>query len=330
MTRVFSGIQPSGDLQLGNYLGALRHWTEDQHRNDSVFCVVDLHAITVRQDPKELHHKTLETMAALIAVGLDPEVCILFVQSQVNEHTQLAWLLECTASFGELSRMTQFKERSAKDGTGHVSAGVFTYPTLMAADILLYDTDRVPVGDDQRQHVELTRDIAERFNSRYGNVFVVPEAVIPRVGARVMDLQNPKSKMSKSSNSLAGTVQLFEPPDSIAKKLRRAVTDSDSEVRFDVANKPGVSNLLTILASVLGRSPDEVAIEFSRYGDLKTATADAVIDLVTPIRARRDELLGDLGELSRLTEVGAHRAQAIATDVLARAHAAMGFVARPN
>ena len=243
MTRVLSGIQPTGDIHLGNYLGALRQWTSDQHEHDSFYCAVDLHAVTVQQDPEQLRSKTLETMATLIAIGLDPDICTLFVQSQVHQHTELSWLLECTVSYGELKRMTQFKDKAAKQGDSgqeHISAGLFTYPALMAADILLYDADRVPVGDDQRQHLELTRNIAERFNSRYCNTFTIPEAAIPAVAARVMDLQSPNVKMSKSLNSPQGTVGLLDEPSTIGKKLKRAVTDSDNDVRYDWAKKPGV------------------------------------------------------------------------------------------
>jgi len=330
MTRVFSGIQPSGEFHLGNYLGALRYWVDDQQVNESIFCVVDLHAVTTQQDPEELHKKTLEAVAALLAVGLDPQMCTVFVQSQVHEHTELAWLIECTTSFGELSRMTQFKEKSSQGTGGHVSAGLFTYPALMAADILLYDTDRVPVGDDQRQHLELTRDVADRFNSRYGDTFVVPKASIPPVGARIMDLQNPSAKMSKSAESTAGTILMFEELAAMAKKLKRAVTDSESEVRLDFENKPGVSNLISILASASNRDPLSIADEYDRYGDLKVATADAVVELMAPIQRRRAELLADPAELTRLIELGASRAQAMAAPVLERARAAMGFVARPT
>ncbi len=332
MTRVFSGIQPTGELQLGNYLGAVRHWTKDQHEHDAIFCVVDSHAITNPQDPAELRAKTVETMAGLIAAGLDPDVCTLFVQSQVAEHAQLAWMLECTASFGELSRMTQFKDKAGRQeskGTGgFVSAGLFTYPALMAADILLYDTHFVPVGDDQRQHLELTRDVAERFNSRYGETFVIPEATIPTVGARVMDLQSPTDKMSKSAESDSGTIMIFEDPASITKKFKRAVTDSDSEVRYDVEEKPGVSNLLSILGAATDQKPSDVAAEYTRYGDLKVATAEAVVAVLEPIQARRAELLADPGELQRLIAVGAEKAEAIAAPVYARAREAMGFLAR--
>jgi tryptophanyl-tRNA synthetase len=328
MTRVFSGIQPTGELQLGNYLGAVRHWTVDQHVHDSIFCVVDLHAITTQQDPNDLRDKTLETMAGLIAAGLDPQVCTLFVQSHVHEHSELSWMLECTASFGELSRMTQFKDKSVRHEKSFVSAGLFTYPALMAADILLYDTHRVPVGDDQRQHLELARDVAERFNSRFGETFVVPEASIPKVGARVMDLQNPENKMSKSAETASGTIMVFEDPASIVKKFKRAVTDSDTEVRFDPQTKPGVSNLLSILGGATDSDPAALAGQFERYGDLKLAAAEAVVALLEPIQARRAELLADPAELMRLIAVGADKAQAIASPVLARAKQAMGFLPR--
>ena len=254
MTRVFSGIQPTGNVHLGNVLGALLRWVDDQHTADSLYCVVDLHALTIPQDPVELRESTLRLAQTLLAVGLDPEVCTLFVQSQVHEHAELAWIMQCTASYGELSRMTQFKDKS--DKAGFVSGGLFTYPALMAADILLYDTDLVPVGDDQRQHVELARDVAERFNSRYGDTFVVPKATFPTAGARVMDLQDPTSKMSKSADSAAGTILLLDEPKVIEKKIKRAVTDMDAEVRYDVAAKPGVSNLLSILGVVTGRTPE--------------------------------------------------------------------------
>lgn len=329
MTRVLSGIQPTGDIHLGNYLGALRQWTIDQHEHDSFYCAVDLHAITVQQDPAELRTKTLETMAALLAVGLDPDVCTLFVQSQVPAHTGLSWLLECTVSFGELRRMTQFKDKSARQGDAgqeHVSAGLFTYPALMAADILLYDADRVPVGDDQRQHLELTRDVAERFNSRYGKTFVVPEAAIPTIGARVMDLQLPTNKMSKSADSPQGSVQIFEDPSSIEKKFKRAVTDSDNEVRFDVREKAGVSNLLSILGAATGSDPEALAEGYTQYGPLKAAAADAVIALLAPVQTRYAELMADPGELQRIIAVGAGKAAQIADVTLARAQDAMGFL----
>tara|TARA_Y100001970_G_scaffold269924_1_gene363174 strand:+ start:129 stop:1127 length:999 start_codon:yes stop_codon:yes gene_type:complete len=329
MTRVLSGIQPTGDIHLGNYLGALRQWELDQHEHDSFYCAVDLHAVTVQQDPEELRAKTLETMATLVAVGLDPEVCTLFVQSHVPYHTELSWLLECTVSFGELRRMTQFKDKSAKQGDGsqeHVSAGLFTYPALMAADILIYDADRVPVGDDQRQHLELTRDIAERFNSRYGDTFVLPAAAIPKIAARVMDLQEPTNKMSKSAESSLGTVGIFEDVGSIAKKFKRAVTDSSNDVRFDFESKPGVSNLLSILGAATDKDPELLADEYTQYGPLKTDAAEAVVNVLEPVQLRRSELLADPAELDRIIARGAEKASEVAALTVRRAKEAMGFL----
>ena len=268
MTRVFSGIKPTGNVHLGNLLGALVHWVDDQREADSIYCVVDLHALTVPQDPAELRETSLRLAQILVAVGLDPEICILFLQSQVHEHTELAWLMECTAAFGELRRMTQFKEKA--DKADFVSGGLFTYPALMAADILLYDTDLVPVGDDQRQHVELTRDLALRFNSRYGDTFVVPEATFPTAGARVMDLQEPTNKMSTTGGSEAGTVLVLDDPKTVAKKIKSAVTDSGSEVKRG-DGKEGIENLIQILAVARGSTEDEIEREFegSGYGDFK-------------------------------------------------------------
>jgi tryptophanyl-tRNA synthetase len=326
MTRVFSGIQPTGDLHLGNLLGAIRNWVDDQRRADSFYCVVDLHALTVPKAPGEVRQATLELAQVLLACGLDPEACTLFVQSHVREHTELAWLLQCVTSFGELSRMTQFKDKSER--RDFVSAGLFTYPTLQAADILLYDADEVPVGEDQRQHIELTRDVAERFNSRYGETFVLPRATIPRAGARVMDLQVPTDKMSKSADSPAGTVYLTEDLASVARKFKRAVTDSEAEVRFDVAAKPGVSNLLSILGAVTGRSPEEVARGYTQYGPLKADTAEAVVELLRPIQERVAELRADPGHTAALLSVGAAKAGEVAAGVLARATAAVGLLPR--
>ena len=321
--RVFSGIQPSGELNLGTYLGALRRFVADQGSTTSTFCIVDLHAITVPQDPAVLRQRTLDTAAVYLASGIDPDVSTLFVQSHVAEHTQLAWLMECTASFGELSRMTQFKEKS--DQQKFVSAALFTYPALMAADILLYDADRVPVGDDQRQHLELTRDVAERFNSRYGPTFVVPEADIPKVGARVMDLQEPTRKMSKSIESPQGTVLMADDPATIEKKFKRAVTDNDGEVRYEPASKPGVSNLLSILASATGGDPVALADGYEQYGPLKADTAAAVIELLRPIQERLAELSADPTALAELLAKGADRARAFAEVTLARAQTAVGL-----
>jgi tryptophanyl-tRNA synthetase len=326
MPRVFSGIQPSGELTLGTYLGALRRFVRDQGDSDALFCIVDLHAVTVPQDPETLRRRTLETAALYLATGIDPDVSTIFVQSHVHEHPELAWMLECTVAFGELRRMTQFKEKSEQQE--FVSAGLFTYPALMAADILLYDTDRVPVGDDQRQHLELTRDIAMRFNSRYGQTFVVPEADIPKVGARIMDLQNPTAKMSKSVDSPQGTVLMLDPPADIERKVKRAVTDTGDEVRFDPATKPGVSNLLSILAAATGGDPGALAERYDQYGPLKADTAAALVELLRPIQERYAELLDDPGQTADILDKGAAKAQSIASATLERARAAMGLLPR--
>ncbi len=326
MARVFSGIQPTGDLHLGNYLGALRRFAAEEQSPDAVFCIVDLHALTVPQDPAALRARTLQTANLYLASGLDPDVCTLFVQSHVPEHTELAWLMECTASVGELRRMTQFKEKSAS--AEFVSGGLFTYPALMAADILLYDTERVPVGDDQRQHLELARDLAIRFNGRYGDTFVVPEAAIPTVAARVMDLQNPTAKMSKSVDSPQGTVLMLDDPDTIARKIRRAVTDTGTDVRYDPDTKPGVSNLLAILSAVTGTPPGELAGRYQQYGPLKADTADAVVEVLRPVQARYRELEADPDATLAVLEKGAARARETASVTLARAHGAVGLLPR--
>lgn len=326
MKRVFSGIQPSGDLHIGNLLGALVNWSKMQDDYDAIYSVVDLHALTLPQDPEVLRKNTISHSQLLMAVGIDPERSILFVQSQVPQHSQLAWLMECTVSYGELSRMTAFKDKSNRDSTKFVSASLFTYPALQAADILLYDTDIVPVGDDQRQHIEITRDIAERFNSRYGDTFVVPEHRIPPAGARVMDLQHPERKMSKSEGESPGTVWVLEDFKKIEKKFKRAVTDSDGEVRYDIEAKPGVSNLLDILSACTGTAPDELAENYSQYGPLKGDTADAVIELLRPIQERYAELQADPAETERLLGIGAAKAEAIASEVLARAKKNVGLL----
>jgi tryptophanyl-tRNA synthetase len=326
MTRVFSGIQPTGDLHLGNLLGANRNWVVDQHERDSLFCVVDLHALTVPQDPAELRRKTVEVVQLLIAIGLDPDVCTLFVQSHVPAHAELAWLMECNVGFGELRRMTQFKDKS--DRTEFVSGALFTYPALMAADILLYDADRVPVGDDQRQHLELARDIAIRFNGRYGETFVVPEAAFPRAGARVMDLQEPTNKMSKSAESPQGSIGVLDDPKDVERKIKRAVTDTDNEVRYDVAAKPGVSNLLSILAACTDRDPDALAGDYSQYGPLKKDTAEAVVALLEPIQERFAELSADPAATEDLIAKGADKANTVAVEVLERARDAVGLLPR--
>ena len=324
MSRVLSGLQPSGDLHLGNYLGAVRNWVADQERFDCFYCIVDLHALTLDISPDELRSRTEETALDLVAAGLDPLRCTLFVQSHVAEHTQLSWLLECTATMGELNRMTQFKEKSA--GKDSVRVGIYTYPVLQAADILLYDAERVPVGDDQRQHLELARELAHRFNHRYGDTLVVPEAAIPVAGARVMDLQHPENKMSKSVNSPLGTVLMLDGPDEIRRKVKRAVTDTDGEVRYDPAAKPGLSNLLELLAAATGSTPKEVAGSYQRYGDLKGDVADALVELLRPVRERREALAADPHAVTSLLATGADKAREVASATYRRAASAIGLL----
>lgn len=326
MTRVFSGIQPTGSLHLGNLLGAVRNWVLDQHQADSLFCLVDLHALTVPQDPAELRRSTMELATLLVACGLDPNVCTLFVQSQVAAHAELGWVMQCTAAFGELRRMTQFKEKGER--ADFVSGGLFSYPALMAADILLYDTNRVPVGDDQRQHVELTRDLALRFNSRYGDTLVVPEATITRAGARVMDLQTPTNKMSKSADSPLGSIGVLDDLSAISKKVKRAVTDADNEVRYDPSAKPGVSNLLSILAACTGADAEALASQYQQYGPLKADTAEAVVELLRPIQERQRELAADPATMLSLLHLGAAKAETMAVVVADRVRAALGLLPR--
>ena len=326
MTRVLSCIQPTGEVHLGNYLGALRNWVSGQHKADVFHGIVDLHALTVTEEPGIIGRNTLQLAAVLFAVGLDPDVATVFVQSHVPEHSQLGWIMECTVSFGELSRMTQFKDKSAKREAEFVSAGLFTYPALQAADILLYDANEVPVGDDQRQHIEITRDIATRFNHRFGETFVIPKSVTPPSGARVMDLLNPTSKMSKSGDEDTGVIYLLDDPAKIEKKFKRAVTDSETEVVFDRERKPGVSNLLEILAAATGTTPQKAAETYTRYGDLKAASAQAVIAMLEPIQTRYYELLNDQGELMRLLHKGNGRAKEVASKTLSRAQKAIGFL----
>lgn len=328
MPRVLSCIQPTGQVHLGNYLGALRNWVDGQHRGDVFHGIVDLHALTVTESPGVLGENTLELAAMLFAVGLDPQVATVFVQSHVAEHSQLGWIMECTVSFGELSRMTQFKDKAAKREADFVSAGLFTYPALQAADILLYDAEEVPVGDDQRQHIEITRDIALRFNHRFGDTFVVPRAVTPAAGARVMDLQSPTNKMSKSTDTDAGIIFLTDSPSEIEKKFKRAVTDSDNAVAYDRERKPGVSNLLDIL-SVASSTPVSTLVEqYSQYGKLKTDAGSAVAAMLAPIQSRYLELRSDPAELSRLLRIGADRAREVATATLDRTHRAIGLAPR--
>jgi tryptophanyl-tRNA synthetase len=324
MTRVLSGVQPSGDLHLGNYLGAFRNWVADQHEHDSLYCLVDLHVLTLDHDPALLRERTLDAARWLLAIGLDPAVCTLFVQSHVHQHTELSWLLECTATYGELRRMTQFKDKA--HGQESVRAGLLTYPVLMAADILLYDADRVPVGDDQRQHLELTRNVAQRFNGRYGETFVVPEAAIPKVGARVMDLQEPERKMSKSSSSDAGIVNLVDPPEVITRKIKRAVTDAGSDVVYDPLGRPGLANLLSLLGAVTDQDPAELAGKYSQYGPLKADVADAVVEAVRPVQERYRNLREDRSAVARVLAEGAARAGDVASSTLRRARRAVGLL----
>jgi tryptophanyl-tRNA synthetase len=324
MARVLSGIQSTGEAHLGNYLGAFRNWVADQQGDDCYFFIADLHAMTVDYDPAALAAGTFDVALDLLAAGLDPARCTLFVQSHVPAHAQLAWLVQCTVSFGELRRMTQFKEKGG-EGEG-ARAGLFTYPALMAADVLLYDAERVPVGDDQRQHLELTRDAAQRFNHRYGEVFVVPEAAVPAHGARVMDLQDPTRKMSKSERSPLGTVLMLDPPEEIDRKVRKAVTDTETEVRFDPEHKPGVSNLLEILAAATGDDPERLARGFPDYGALKKAVSEALVEMLAPVRRRARELRADPGQVTEALAVGAAKARAVAGDTLDRAMRAAGLL----
>ncbi len=325
MARVLSCIQPTGEVHLGNYLGALRNWVSGQHENDAFHGIVDLHALTITETPGVLGDNTLKLAAMLFAVGLDPDVATVFVQSHVAEHSQLGWIMETQVSFGELSRMTQFKDKAAKREHDFVSAGLFTYPALQAADILLYDTDEVPVGEDQRQHIEITRDIAIRFNHRFGETFRLPKAVMPKAGARVMDLQDPTSKMSKSADTDSGLVNMLDAPSVVMKKFKRAVTDSESEVRYHREEKPGVSNLLEILSACTGDSPETLAAKYSQYGPLKSDTGDAVVAMLEPIQARYGELMADPAELQSLLRKGAGKAREVAAATLGRAHSAIGI-----
>lgn len=328
MTRVFSGIQPSGDLHLGNYLGALVNWVRMQDTHEPVYCIVDLHAITVPQDPATLRSRTLDMAMNVLAAGVDPERSILFVQSHLGDtHAECTWLFNCITGFGELRKMPQFKEKS--HGSESVSVGLLDYPVLQAADILLYHADEVPVGEDQRHHIELARDIGQRFNHRFGEVFTLPKATLPLTAARVMDLQNPGNKMSKSADSPRGTVRVLEDPASILKKFKSAVTDSETEVRFDRDAKPGVSNLLEIMAAATGREVADLVSEYATggYGTFKVAVAEAVVEMLRPVQERYAELAEDRGEVMRILADGADRAHAIARPTLEKAKEAMGFLA---
>jgi tryptophanyl-tRNA synthetase len=329
--RVLSGIQPTADsFTLGNYLGAVRNWVAMQDDYEAFYMVVDLHAITVEQDPATLRRRTRVAAAQLLAAGLDPQRCALFVQSHVPEHAQLAWVMSCLTGFGEASRMTQFKDKSAKQGSGAASVGLFTYPILQVADILLYQANYVPVGEDQRQHLELSRDLAQRFNGRYGKTFTVPEPFIVKDTAKIMDLQDPTAKMSKSAESPAGLIELLADPKVNAKKLRSAVTDTGREIRFDEKEKPGVSNLLRIYAALGSRSiPDlERDYEGKGYGDLKKDLAELVTETFTPFKERTEEFLGDEGKLDAILAEGADKARSVAAVTLAEVYDRIGFVPR--
>ncbi|CAJ1502306.1 tryptophan--tRNA ligase [[Mycobacterium] kokjensenii] len=326
---VFSGVQPTSDsMHLGNALGAVAQWTGLQDDNEAFFCVVDLHAITVPQDPATLRRRTLVTAAQYLALGIDPARSTVFVQSHVPAHAELAWVLGCFTGFGQASRMTQFKDKSQKQGTDSATVGLFTYPVLQAADVLAYNTQLVPVGEDQRQHLELARDVAQRFNSRYPDTFVVPEVMIPKATAKIYDLQDPTAKMSKSADSDAGLISLLDDPAKSAKKIRSAVTDSEREIRYDPEAKPGISNLLTIQAAVTGTDLDALVRSYDGrgYGDLKKETADAVAEFVTPIKARVDELLDDPAELQAVLAAGADRAREVATATIERVYDRVGFL----
>ena len=326
---MLSGIKPSGDLTLGSYLGAIKNWAERADKYDCFYFMADLHAITVRQNPADLRRWTLAQIAQYIACGLDPQKNTIFIQSHVPEHAELGWVLNCYPMFGELSRMTQFKDKSAKNAD-NINGGLFTYPALMAADILLYQADYVPVGEDQKQHVEICRDIANRFNGVYGDVFKVPEPYIPKVGARVMSLTNPTAKMSKSENEDTGRVCLMDRPEDIMRMFKRAITDSGSEVRFDPENKPGVSNLMQIYSSATGRSFDEIEKEFSGqgYGSFKTAVGEAVVEMLRPIREESERLLADKAYLQSVYREGAEKASAVARRTLRKVYKKVGFIER--
>ncbi|MFC9256968.1 tryptophan--tRNA ligase [Amycolatopsis thailandensis] len=327
--RVLSGIQPTADsFHLGNYLGALRQWVRLQDTHETFYMVVDLHAITVEQDPKVLRDRTRRSAAQLLALGVDPARSALFVQSQVPEHAQLSWVLECQTGFGEASRMTQFKDKAAKQGTDRASVGLFTYPVLQAADILLYQANEVPVGEDQRQHLELTRNLAQRFNNRYGKTFTVPEPHIVKDTAKIYDLQDPTAKMSKSSSTGNGLIELLEDPKKSAKKVRSAVTDTGREIVFDAENKPGVSNLLTILSALTDQSVDELvtAYEGKGYGDLKKGVAEAFVEWATPVQERVQSYMDDVAELDKALALGAQRAREVASVTLRNVYDNIGFL----
>ena len=327
--RVLSGIQPTHDsFHLGNYLGALKQWVQLQEDTDAFYCVVDLHALTIETDPKVLQKRILLSAAQLIAIGVDPSKCTLFIQSHVPAHNQLAWVLECITGFGEAGRMTQFKDKSQKGGADRTNVGLFTYPILQAADILLYQADFVPVGEDQRQHIELTRDLGQRFNSKYKEVFNIPQAQIIKSLAKINDLQDPTAKMSKSAASMSGVIELLDSPETTIKKFKSSVTDAGKEVKFDEKEKAGISNLLTIHSALSGKSIAELETQFAGkgYGDFKTEVADVVVQALTPIRKRTEELMNDQAELLRILKSGAEKANQVASKTLSDVYAALGLI----
>jgi tryptophanyl-tRNA synthetase len=327
--RVLSGIQPTHDsFHLGNYLGAIKQWAQLQEENDAFYCVVDLHALTVETDPKLLQKRTLLSAAQLIAIGLDPNKCTLFIQSHVPAHNQLAWVLECMTGFGEAGRMTQFKDKSQKGGADRTNVGLFTYPILQAADILLYQADLVPVGEDQRQHIELTRDLGQRFNNRYSEVFNIPQAQIIKALAKINDLQDPNSKMSKSAASMSGVIELLDSSDVILKKFKSSVTDAGKEIKYDEKSKPGISNLLTIHSAFSGKSVTDIENEFADkgYGDFKTAVAEVVNAELAPIREKTATLMQDPAELMRILKIGGEKANQVASQTLKKVYGAIGLV----
>ena len=329
--RVLSGIQPTHEsFHLGNYLGAIKQWVDLQNSNDAFYCVVDLHALTVETKPEDFRRRTLSSVAQLIALGLNPEKCTLFIQSHVPAHNQLAWVLECLTGFGEASRMTQFKDKSQKAGSDRTVVGLFTYPILQAADILLYQANKVPVGEDQRQHIELTRDLGQRFNSKFGETFTIPEGYILKAGAKINDLQDPTAKMSKSSASASGVIELMDSPEINTKKIKSAVTDTGRDVIFDEKEKPGVSNLLTIYSALTGKTIAQSQEDFTGkgYGDFKGAVEEVVVDYLNPVREKANELLEDETHLKKLLSIGAEKAEAVASKTLSDTYKALGMISR--
>lgn len=327
--RIFSGVQPSGNLTIGNYLGAIKNWIPLQEEYECLYCVVDLHTLTVRQKPAELRQRSLNLLALYMACGLDPKKSILFLQSHVSAHSELAWILNCFTYMGELNRMTQFKDKSQRHGD-NINAGLFTYPVLMAADILLYQADLVPIGQDQKQHLEITRDVADRFNNIYGNTFTIPEAFIPKIGAKIMSLQEPEKKMSKSDENENAFVLILDPQDAVMRKFKRAVTDSEREIRYDEQNKPGVSNLISIYSSVTGKSISDIEKEFEgrSYGDLKETVGQSVVEMLNPIQQRFNEFSSDKEQLNLILKENAEKAAYMARKTLSKVQRKIGLLPR--